>query len=1533
MSTTSDATPSRGPLPEHAIAVIGLVGRFPGAADVDTLWANHCAGREGVRFFREDELDPSIPEELRRDPLYVKARGVIADYDRFDAELFGVSPLEAQVMDPQHRVLLELARAALEHSGHRASDFPGRIGVFVGANWNRYRRHCVASRPDVAAGFGELNEALANEPDFLATRISYKLGLRGPSMTVSTACSTSLVAIVQAARSLLAGDCDLVLAGGVSITVPVATGHRYDEGSMLSADGHCRPFDKSSTGTTFGDGAGLVVLRRLADALADGDNVHSVIRGVAVNNDGHDKVGFGAPSVAGQAAVLAAALRHACVDPNTIGYVEAHGTGTPMGDPIELTALARAYRLSGASPNACAVGSVKSCVGHLVHAAGVTGFITAVKAVQSGVIPPVLFFEEANPRLALDAHRFYVAKEARRWPAWATPRRAGVSSFGVGGTNAHVVIEEAPAVPQRREASGPFLLGLSARTAAALERQVDELRDFLAAEASGASLADVAFTLARGRERMPWRCAIVADSLDAARAALGDTRRQQRGVAPGSREVVFALPGNGVQSAGMAAGLYAADPTFRRHVDHATSFVRDLGGPDVGAALVGTGQLDDHRTSHLALFVYERALAAALEARGLVPDILVGCSLGELTAAVCAGVMSFEDGLRAVLAVADSSAGAPDGRMLTVFCSEQEALEARLDGVDLAAVHAEDVVVLGGVSAAIHAAKAHFRAREVQCTLLPLDRAYHTSAMAPTVSDLAARLAELTFAAPTRAIVSSALGRELTPAEAMSPSHWAGILSAPVRFLDSLDHLGDGDRYLFVEVGPGASLTTLALAHADARSAEPTATMPWPLAAGASEEALRVIVGHAWAHGAELAGETVGEGVGARRVPLPTYPYERVRHWIDASLRQTSAASAAAAPTPAATASEASLDVRLGAVLQAASGLELDVQSDEPWADHGFDSLDMTQLANGLRREFDVEVGFRELMERCSSPRALLRRLGEAIATKAVPIATARANGHVAPPVAQPAEVLETPAAVQRPNPGARIERSASAASALTPAQHSFIDRLLVDYAARTPGSKAFAQANRRELADPRTVSGFNPLWKEIVYPIVTERSRGSRLWDVDGNEYIDFLNGFGSVMFGHSPDFVTNAVKAQLDQGIEIGPQTRLAGEVARRFCELTGNERVAFTNTGSEAVAAALRLARTVTGRDKVVVFEGAYHGIFDEVVVRAGAGGVALPGAPGVPRSHVSEVLVLPYGEDAALERIEALGAELAAVLVEPVQSRRPELAPAAFLRRLRELTAASGAALVFDEVVTGFRTHPGGIQALFDVRADMALYGKVIAGGYPLGLVAGKARFLDALDGGQWQFGDSSVPEVGVTFFAGTFVRHPAALAAVRAVLDHISAEGPLLQQELGRRTSAMVGEVRALVHERGVGVRIECFSSFFYVSIAHSAPFGSLLYALLRQRGIHIWEHFPCFLTTSHSDADLGRFVVAFQESLDELVAADLLPQVAALDPVPTDPDAPPVVGARRGKRADGSLAWFVDDGARPGHYRELLLGQERRDGT
>ncbi|MGC6489271.1 MAG: aminotransferase class III-fold pyridoxal phosphate-dependent enzyme, partial [Planctomycetota bacterium] len=663
-----------------------------------------------------------------------------------------------------------------------------------------------------------------------------------------------------------------------------------------------------------------------------------------------------------------------------------------------------------------------------------------------------------------------------------------------------------------------------------------------------------------------------------------------------------------------------------------------------------------------------------------------------------------------------------------------------------------------------------------------------------------------------------------------------------------------------------------------------------------------------------------------RRVSLPTYPFARTPHWIEPG------AAPAASPRPeapaaaeAAEAADGALDVpqRLSAVVEQVAGVELDSDAEAAWAELDFDSLDLTQLAIALRREFDAEVSFRDLMERHTSPRALTAWLR---ANARGGAASASTDGPTAAAQDSPPEESGT-----RAGPSTRIERSTDALDGLEPAQRAYLETFVRDYAARTAGSKASVQANRSRLADPRVVSGFDPAWKEIVYPIVTDRSRGSRLWDIDGNEYVDFTNGYGSIFFGHSPDFVTEAVREQLDKGIEIGPQSVLTGEVAQLFCEVTGNERVAFANTGSEAVMAALRVARTVTGRDKVVMFEGAYHGVNDEVVSRAGAGGRGLPGAPGIPRSHVSEVIVLPYGEEDSLARIQELGPDLAAVLVEPVQSRRPALQPKDFLHELRRLTAAHGSALILDEVVTGFRTHPAGIRALYGIDADMSTYGKVVGGGYPIGVLAGTPRFLDTLDGGAWRFGDDSVPEVGVTFFAGTFVRHPVALAAARAVLRRLRAEGPGLQAERGERMTRLAADANERLRRLRAPLQVESFYSVAFMRAEAGQRWASLIYAGLRHRGFHIWEGFPFFLTTSHTDEEIDGFVTALAEIVAELL------EVGLLQPSEDSPDAEaapgseaPAPGARLGRRRDGTVAWFVPDVERPGKYREYSQPHQPR---
>ncbi|MGA9422426.1 MAG: aminotransferase class III-fold pyridoxal phosphate-dependent enzyme, partial [Rhodanobacteraceae bacterium] len=500
------------------------------------------------------------------------------------------------------------------------------------------------------------------------------------------------------------------------------------------------------------------------------------------------------------------------------------------------------------------------------------------------------------------------------------------------------------------------------------------------------------------------------------------------------------------------------------------------------------------------------------------------------------------------------------------------------------------------------------------------------------------------------------------------------------------------------------------------------------------------------------------------------------------------------------------------------------------------------------------------------------------------------------------------------------ITRIHSTHTELTDRQRARLDAFMRRYIERTRRSKEHTQTHRAHLADPRVVNGFRPLLKEIIYQLVVSRSKGSRLWDLDGNEYIDALNGFGMNLFGWQPDFVVDAVRRQLDVGYEIGPQHPLAGDVAALVCELTGFERAALCNTGSEAVMGTIRVARTVTGRDTLVIFAGSYHGIFDEVIVRGTKKLRSIPAAPGILRNVAENVLVLDYGAPEALAIIKERAHEIAAVLVEPVQSRRPDLQPREFLRELRAITEDAGTLLIFDEVVTGFRAHPRGAQEVLGINADLASYGKVVGGGFPIGVIAGKREFMDALDGGYWQYGDASIPTVGVTYFAGTFVRHPLALAAAKAVLEHLKSSGPSLQERLNARTATLAAELNGFCREVGAPVAVTHFASVWKINFLEDHVLQDLLFAMMRSRGIHLLDNFPCFFTTAHAEADFVAIAEAFKASVAELQASDFLPRRRNIAAVSFDAAKPPVPGARLGKDSAGKPAWFIANPDSPGKY-------------
>ena len=1533
-----------------AVAIIGVAGRFPGAPNVETFWSNLLSGVESIRHFDPAEMEDGFDAATRQRPEYVRARAILDDPDLFDASFFGIHRRDAELIDPQHRLFLECCWEALEDAGYDPTTYPGAIGVYGGCSINSYfLRNVLGNSRETVERFtddypvGSYPELLGAGHDFLTTRVSYKLNLRGPAMTVQSACSTSLLTVAQAAQTLMLGQADMMLAGGVSISFPQKRGYLYQSGGMVSSDGHCRTFDANASGTVFGDGVGVVVLKRLDDALRDADTIYAVIRGYGINNDASDKVGYTAPSIDGQASAVRAAHAMAAFAPESVGYIECHGTATPLGDPIEIAALTRAFSGVAAENASIVLGSAKPNVGHLDVAAGITGLIKTALTVRHGVIPPTLHFTALNPHIDFEGIPFSVNVERAAWSGAGDVRRAGVSAFGVGGTNVHLALESAPAPMVRERELRPQLLVFSARSEAALAQTRRRVATYLRG-LSDAQLADAAFTLALGRKKFAYRAAVVASTIDEAVHALEQPTPRKMTPVTVDPVVAFMFPGQGAQYAGMGSELYALLPTFRAAIDRCAEVLASLLGSDLRTILypanitdASHARLRNTEIAQVALFATEFALASVWQQWGIAPAAMIGHSVGEFVAAVLAGVFTLEEALMLVHERGRLMGALPAGSMLAVRLSEADLAPYLVAPLDVAALNAPGLSVVAGPADAIDALEMELGKRDIIARRLHTSHAFHSAMMDPVVAPLTARAGAMSLRPPTIPYVSGVTGDWIAAEEATSPEYWARHCREPVRFAAGLQTIVDSGIRALIEVGPGTTLSTFARSGA-ARGADylvarslPTNEREQPDLAGLLEAA-----GTLWTVGAPLDLEAVFAGRPHGRIPLPSYPFERSRYWVAPNLhtppeREIVESPIVSEPIITSNASRPERIVReLLALFEDISGENLsDADTVVTFLELGFDSLFLGRIVQHIQNRFGVTITFRQLLDGIPSIGALAEHIAREAPTlgginESVTAAVVNVPLTSAAPAARPStaanasiealmrdqltamqglmrdqlvalgalattDVAAVPTFAPAPAP-ASIDMAPESPSRFdafkiasgprvetTFAQHVHIDALVAATIARTAGSKARTAAHRRVLADPRVAAGFRAEWKEMVYPITCVRAKGSRLWDIDGNEYIDLLNGFGQTAFGHSPDFVVEALTTQMADGFAIGPQTDLAGQVAELFCELTGNERVTFCNTGSEAVMAAMRVARTVTGRDKIVVFDGAYHGQFDEVLVKSARRSTrSLPVAAGIPAASVSNMTVLEYGAPASLAWIREHAHELAAVIVEPVQSRHPGLVPREFVAELREITASSGSALVFDEVVTGFRVHPGGMQAIFGIRADLATYGKVVGGGMPVGILAGNERFMDALDGGMWEYGDDSIPHVAPTFFAGTFVRHPLVMAAVLAVLRHLRAQGPALQEALTQRTERLVLRLNNVLEARGVATRIESFGSMFYLNLAREDRFAGLLFYHLRNRGLYIQEGFPSFLTTAHTDADVDAIVTAFDESLHALQSAGIL---------------------------------------------------------
>ncbi len=1586
---------------DRDIAVIGMAGRFPGADSIEELWEVLKSGRETTSFFTDEELDPSIPESLKSNPGYVKAKGVINNPKGFDAAFFGIPPKQAELMDPQQRVFLEVAWEAMERGGYAPNRYEGAIGVFAGVRFNSYYANNVAPNTSLIDNTGGFQVLVLNDKDFAATRVAYSLNLKGPAVSVQSACSTSLVAIAQAVESIRNGQCQMALAGGANISTPIKSGHLYNEGAILSIDGHCRPFDDAASGTIFSDGAGVVLLKSLSEAQKDGDNIIAVIKGIGLSNDGAAKGSFTAPSAEGQAAAIHMAINDAAIDPSEISYIEAHGTATPLGDPIEMEGLNIAFGEQD-QKQYCAIGSIKSNFGHLTIASGVAGFIKACLSLQNKTLPPSINYNTANPHIDFENSPFYVNTSLKNWEApVGTKRLAGVSSCGIGGTNAHVILSEPPVDETVSVAPRPVqLICWSAKAMESLDAFGFKLDGYFW-ENPDTDLARAAYTLHTGREVFNFRRFVVAGSTQdfigqsVDKTQFHDHTKQVKEKHP---ELVFMFPGQGDQYVGMGKSLYETEKVFRQAMDECARLLMPYLGEDLikviyptEATPEATEKLNNSGYSQPAMFSIGYALGRLWMSWGIYPSAFVGHSIGEFVSAYFAGVFSLPDALKLIATRGKMMAALPRGRMLSVRRGLEEIKPYLSDDIALAAANSPQLSVVAGSFEAIDKLSETLTQKGILNKVLATSHAFHSHMMEPVLAPFEDFIKSIPFNAPQVPIMSTVTGDWLKPEEATSPSYWARHLRATVYFGHAVQKLMDHNYGLYLEVGPGKSVATLARQQAAGKSLTAISSLEKEETERAAQESILFALGQLWINGVEPDWDAFYKPGPQRKLPgLPTYEFNKQEYWVEppAPAQQSAPAptqdNVVATPvaTPAALQDrKLRLEAAIKRILEDASGI--DTQGATPvmsFIEMGFDSLLLTQVALMLKKEFSLPITFRQLNESLGTLGSLIiyldTNLPKEAAPASIPIQVQQVAQTTIPALQQNGGVLEqislqlqqlamqvaqlqggnAPAvqlnaapthAIPIKLPSVRLLPELSAeeekeikkpfgavariekhSAALSESQQKYLADFTQKYNEKTKGSKAYTQQHRAKMADPRVVSGFKPATKELVYSIVIKKSKGSRLWDIDGNEYIDSLNGFGSNMLGYQPDFLKNALIDQIEKGYEIGPQHELAGEVCEMICGFTNFDRAALCNTGSEAVLGAMRIARTVTGRSLIVAFAGSYHGITDEVIARGSKKFKTYPAAPGIMPEAVQNMLILDYGTDETLKIIEERGHEIAAVLVEPVQSRRCDFQPIAFLKQLREITEASKTVLVFDEVISGFRFHPGGVQAMFGIKADLGTYGKVVGGGLSIGVIAGAKQYMDALDGGWWQYGDESVPEIGVTYFAGTFVRHPLVLATAKASLQYFKDAGPQLQEGLNERGAFVAGALNAICRKLNVPIFIAQFGSLWRMRFLEEYPYMELFFTLMRYKGIHIQEGFPCFITTAHTNQDLQTIIQCFEESLVELKWAGFIPLYyhPATDEIKTL-NTPPLPGAKLGKDQDGNPAWFVRDESKQGRFLMAVGGE------
>lgn len=1506
------------------IAVVGMACRFPGKSNnLNAFW--------NLLINEVDAISEISEDRWMNDPYamnYTGSRrgGFLEQIDMFDPLFFGISNKEAESLDPQHRLILELSWEAFEDAGwNPKSLFNSNTGVFVGLQNNDYLQ---TGRE--LGHIGEPYSFTGNMLNCAAGRISYTFGLQGPSMAIDTACSSSLVAVYQAMLHLRSHKCDIALASAVNIIMNSQTHQSFSSLQALSPNGRCSCYDEAADGYVRSEGAAVLILKRLEDAIKDGDSIWGIIRGAAVNHNGASS-GFTVPNGLAQQKVIKNALEDAGLNPCDIDYIEGHGSGTKIGDPQEVNALAEVFK---DKPQPLYLGCVKSNIGHLEAAAGMAGLIKILLSMHNEIIPPNLHYKNGNSAIDWEESNMKIVTKEIGWKKRNGVRRAGITSLGISGINSHLIVEsyENSILESHDISNDTYPFTISANSEPALREFVKSFLDWVAH--SKATVAEICQVLNISRTSLKRRFAfpikfndtgIIIKKLEklySSSEPIGVEIKKQN--AP----IVFLFSGQGCIYENIAKQLYIQSTVFKRSLQVLDAEFKKRINVSIIDLIYSEAPVDISKPLYAQpiTFSIQVALVDFWESLGIIPDYLIGHSIGEYAAAYIDGVMSLED---AVFMVVNRARiienNTTEGKMINLFTSESSVNEIikDYDNVAIAAVNAAENITISGNVRNIEEITNSAKKLKIFVTDLGFGNPFHTPQMLKQKEELAENFSKIAFKVPTDRYISSVTGRLAVLGDEIDGNYWGKHIAQPVLFEKAMQYAYDANARIFIEIGGAAILSGFAEQNYEKKN---ILALPSLREKRTDWEQVSDALCQLWQAGVNVNWQALYSNSLTRLKGFPHTPYERNKIWYANDLKPSIILSPA--NNTKKRSDEMEIIEVLSKMITRISGLE--IAAADNIFEVGFDSLMVLQLRRLIKEQYNLDIPTNNIFIDLQTIEALTRYIVNMIpptdysSDKDSIEYTNLAEGkpitqYIQKPNLKPKdsvlqglfnkqlEIMEKQLQILANGiplveccESEQLEFCKDKAKnidnmntklanidhksmnndfiekvRLNKIQSDFVNDFIRKRVKKTKKSKEYAAKYKYGLVDWVTTLNFDENLKEITYPVVAENSEGAYFWDIDGNKYIDTCMSYGAAYFGHKPKFIIDTLRKQLDRGFVLGPQSSDVGEVANLIKELANVDRVAFSNTGTEAVMASIRAARAVSKRNKIVRFTNSFHGTFDGVLVE-GDGENVQPMSPGITQPMVQDTIVLTYGTDDSIEYIKSMSDQLAAVLVEPIQSRNPSVQPKEFLNELRTICTQHGIALIFDETLTGFRVRLGGAQEFFGIKADIATFGKLVAGGMPIGIITGKDKYLDIIDGGSWSYEDDSTPLTETIVYGGTYCKHPLSMATCKEVLQRLKTNGREYIENVSNLTNDFVQRSNDLFHNANAPIKILHFGSTFrFQSLASTdmqmLPFElNMFYHLLMDFGVYVWERRVCNFSTEHTKEDIDNIIKAFQYSIEAL---------------------------------------------------------------